>query len=127
MRGRRGNAAARWREDEGAGSVLVVIAMAFVVLVGTAVVMLLAGLAARERVQSAADTAASVAAADRVSGALDPCVRARLVVGAEGFSLVACRPEGEGMEVLVHDPRPRTLLPMLQARSRAGPVQEAFG
>jgi secretion/DNA translocation related TadE-like protein len=81
--------------DRGAGSVLAVAIVAAIAVSAVAALGLAAGLAARQRVEGAAD-AAALAAADTAAGLApgDPCDVARRVAGANGAAVVSCTADG---------------------------------
>lgn len=109
------------RHDEGAGSILVVIMMVLVVAVGTTVMVVLAAVARQERVQIAADTAATAAVSAALAGADDPCAQARRSVALQGLRQVQCTMDGAVIEVLVDEPEGSALF-RRAATARAGPA-----
>lgn len=108
--------------DSGAGSVLVVIAIALVVMLGSAVVVLLGESARLSRVQSAADIAAQAAAVALVRGGQQPCERARLAADAAVLQLATCEILGDTVTVEVVDPSPSRWWATARALARAGPA-----
>jgi secretion/DNA translocation related TadE-like protein len=109
------------RVDDGAGSVLILTAVAVVVLVGTAVLVLLGGLADRQRVQLAADLAA-FAAAQRVVWDADPCATSVRVAHAHRASISECTVDGAGLVTVVTELDGRgALRPVVHGVARAGP------
>lgn len=93
--------------------------LAVLLIVASAVLVLGAGFAARQRIVAAAD-AAALAAADAASGAVPgvPCDRAGELAGANGAALETCTLDGLVATVDVSG----ALGPFpLRARSTAGP------
>jgi secretion/DNA translocation related TadE-like protein len=109
------------RLDDGAGVVLVVTMMTLVVAVASAVMMVLGAVARYERIQIAADTAASAAVAAALAGDTDPCAFAARGVDIQQLRLVSCTPRGEAFEVAVDEPTAPPLFRRV-ATARAGLV-----
>jgi secretion/DNA translocation related TadE-like protein len=105
--------------DEGSGSVMALGLVAATTAVVLAVLVLAAGLAARQSVIGTAD-AAALAAADTASGAVpgDPCERAEHIAGAAGARLRSCRIDGLIVTVDVSGTFAGVTI---RARSAAGP------
>jgi secretion/DNA translocation related TadE-like protein len=109
--------------DPGAGSVLLVAAVA-VVLSGATCAMALAGaLVSRQRAEAAADLAALAGAQALVRGG-DACGTAGRVAAAGRARLVVCQPVGSTVHLVVEVALPGILgrldMPPARARARAG-------
>jgi secretion/DNA translocation related TadE-like protein len=116
----------RWRAgaDRGAGSILVLGAVAVVLTTVLAVLTLAAAYDARHRAAAAADLAA-LAGAGRVRVGVEPaCSLARTVAAANGGVLRSCAVEGEQVVVSVAATivGPARWLPDPVRRARAGPM-----
>jgi secretion/DNA translocation related TadE-like protein len=110
------------RSDGGAGSILVLAMTALIVLLGSAVITLMAAMARHERLQAAADTAAAGAVAAMLSGVIDPCGVSARGVEVQGFRQVRCSIQGDEVEVVVDEPQASPLLSR-PAYARAGAVE----
>lgn len=84
-----------WREENGAGSILVVAILAAVLGLSALSIPLYSVLVAKNLAGGAAD-AAALAAADVAIGraAGEPCPTAARIADANGTSLAACQPDG---------------------------------
>lgn len=121
-----GRPSRRHREHErGAATVLAVGLLGVLVLLGCALAVVAALLAAHRTAQAAADLAALAgAAASAPGGAGDPCAAAARTAAANGARLEACATEGRDVRVTVAvaGPRWRGLTSAdLLAEARAGP------
>jgi secretion/DNA translocation related TadE-like protein len=119
----------RWRTsvgaDRGAGSILLLSAVAVVLTAALAVLTLTAGYDARHRAAAAADLAA-LAGAGQVRVGVEPaCSLARSVAAANGGVLRSCVVEGEQVVVSVAAAivGPTRWLPDPVRRARAGPTR----
>jgi secretion/DNA translocation related TadE-like protein len=111
------------RRNEGGSATLLVVAMAGVlVLLGSALAVVTAMVAAHRTAQSAADLAALAAARDVAVGR-DSCAGATQIAAANGARLTHCSVSGRVVDVEVTVPGPHWLgqTADLTARSRAGP------
>ena len=110
------------RDERGAGSLLVVSFLSFLLLVGAALGVVAAMVGAHRMAQSAADLAALAAAVDLQEGE-DPCAAASRIAGANHARLTSCLVQGEEVvvEVAVAGPRWLGQAADLSARARAGP------
>ena len=113
--------------ERGAGSVLVLGAVAIVLTVVVAVATLAAGYHARHRAATAADLAALAAAREVQAGASAACALARTVAEANAGKLRTCEVDGWRVVVAVAAPinGPVSWLPDPVRRARAGPVGSA--
>jgi secretion/DNA translocation related TadE-like protein len=115
-----------WRAgaDRGAGSILVLGAVAVVLTAVSAVLTLAAGYEARHRAAAAADLAALAGAGHVRLGAEPACALARTVAAANGGVLQSCAVEGEQVivTVAVAIVGPTRWLPDPVRRARAGPT-----
>jgi hypothetical protein len=110
------------RSDDGAGAVLVLTMTALIVLLGSAVITVMAAMARHERVQAAADTAAAGTVAAMLAGAIDPCGDSARGLEAQGLRQVRCSILGNEVEVVVDEPLASRLL-RSEAFARAGAVE----
>lgn len=110
--------------ERGAGSILVLCAVAVVLTVLLPVITLAAGYDARHRAAAAADLAALAAAGQVRSGAPAACTRAQTVAEANGAVLRSCDIEGRQVVVAVAAKitGPAAWLPEPVRRARAGPT-----
>lgn len=110
---------ARWADDRGAGTPLVVGVVAAVLVAGLTLIGAASAVAGAQRVGAAAD-AAALAAADVMLGWApgDPCEVGERVVRAHDAALVSCRAAGLSMIVTV---RATVLGVAVQRSARAGP------
>ena len=108
--------------DRGAASLLAVGLLGVLLLVGTALGVLAAVVAAHRTAQAAADLAALAAAAALQRGQ-DACPAGGRVAAANGASLTGCRVVGEEVlvEATVTGPRWLGLAADPAGRARAGP------
>jgi secretion/DNA translocation related TadE-like protein len=113
----------RRREERGAATVLVLAMAGVLVLLGAALVVVTAMVAAHRAAQSAADLAA-LAGARGVAEGRDGCEAAAHVAAANHARLIGCDVAGRIVEVAVAVPGPHWLSQSadLDARSRAGPA-----
>ena len=120
----------RWRAtagagaDRGAGSILVLSAVAVVLTAALAVLTFAAGYDARHRAAAAADLAALAGAGQVRLGVEPACSLARTVAAANGGVLHSCEVEGEQVVVSVAAAivGPTRWLPDPVRRARAGPT-----
>ena len=111
------------RGEQGAGTVLAVAMIGFVVTVTVGTSGAVGVVAAHRRAQSAADLSA-LAGATALQGGGDACQRASVIAGRNGANLQRCRVDGTEVAVVVARSVQLPGLPMeLKARARAGPVQ----
>ena len=114
----------RWRAgaDRGAGSILVLSAVAVVLTAALAVLTLAAGYDARHRAAAAADLAALAGAGQVRLGVEPACSLARTVAAANGGVIKSCAVEGEQVVVSVAAAifGPTRWLPDPVLRARAG-------
>jgi secretion/DNA translocation related TadE-like protein len=110
--------------ERGAGSILVLCAVAVVLTVAVAVTALAAGYDARHRAATAADLAALAAAREIRLGAPAACALAQTVAEANGGELRSCDIEGWQVVVAVAAQirGPATWLPEPVRRARAAPT-----
>jgi secretion/DNA translocation related TadE-like protein len=113
--------------ERGAGSILVLCAVAVVLTVSFAVITLAGGYDARHRAATAADLAALAAAGRARSGAPSACAFARTVAEANGGVLKSCELVGWQVVVSVaaQTTGPSAWLPDPVRRARAGPAPGA--
>jgi secretion/DNA translocation related TadE-like protein len=111
------------RDDRGAATVLVLAMAGVLVLLGAALTVVTAMVAAHRAAQSAADLAA-LAGARGVAEGRDGCAAAAEVAEANHVRLTECAVTDHVVDVSVEAPGPRWLgQPAdLGARSRAGPA-----
>jgi secretion/DNA translocation related TadE-like protein len=112
------------RRGEVGSATLLVVAMAGVLmLLGAALAVVTALVAAHREAQSAADLAA-LAAARRVASGHDGCARAGQIAVANHARLVACTVSGRAVDVEVQVAGPHWLgqTADLEGRARAGPA-----
>lgn len=107
------------RGDRGSGGVLALVVVLLVAALALAALAIASVLAARARVEAAAD-AGALAAADTLSGLLPgvPCDRAADAVAAHGAALADCRLDGLVADVVASD---RVAGFAIVAAARAGP------
>jgi secretion/DNA translocation related TadE-like protein len=112
------------RSEQGAGSILILCAVAVVLTALLMVVTLAAGYHARHRAAAAADLAALAAAGQVRLGAQPACDAARRVADANGGMLRSCVVQGWDAEVTVaaRIVGPTAWLPDPVRRARAGPA-----
>ena len=112
----------RSRTERGAATVLVVAMAGVLILVGSALAVVTAMVAAHRAAQPAADLAA-LAGAAAVDDGGDPCAAAGETATANGGRLRLCAVSGRVVDVTVEVAGPRWLGQSsdLAARSRAGP------
>lgn len=115
--------------ERGAGTVLVVGAIALLLVLTYAASVLVAAAVASTKAASAADLAGLSAAARAQGGSVDGCAVAREVVAANGADLVSCLAVGDGsfevstvVAMAVTFPGAPT---RASGRSRAGPANLA--
>ena len=89
------------RAQAGAGSVLVIAAIGFVLSCGLAVLTLVSGLSQRESTQAAADFAALAAAAQAFQGSTIACTQARQIATRNGSAVVSCPVNADDVQVNV--------------------------
>jgi len=120
-------ASARPREDRGSATVLVTACLGLLLLVGCALAVVAAMVAAHRTAQAAADLAALAGATAAQDGA-DPCAAAGSVATANGASLTRCAVAGDQVtvEVAVAGPHWLGQTHDLSAAARAGPA-DRFG
>ena len=108
--------------ERGATTVLVVAFLGLLLLVGAALGVVGAMVRAHRAAQSAADLAALAGAVALARGE-DPCSAAASVAGANGATVIDCRPDGSDVRVSVEVEGPRWLgqTADLAAEARAGP------
>jgi secretion/DNA translocation related TadE-like protein len=113
----------RRRDDRGAATVLVLAMAGVLVLLGAALAVVTAMVAAHRAAQSAADLAA-LAGARGVAEGRDGCAVAADLAAANQVRLTACVVTGRVVDVTVEAPGPHWLgqAADLGARSRAGPA-----
>jgi secretion/DNA translocation related TadE-like protein len=113
----------RRRAETGAATLLVMAMGGVLLLLGAALAVVTAMVAAHRVAQSAADLAALAGARAEASGH-DGCAQARRIAAANGADLTACAVTGRVVDVEVRTPGPRWLgqTADLSARSRAGPA-----
>lgn len=111
------------REEVGGASLFAVSMVAVLLLLGAALGVVAAMVAAHRTAQGAADLAALAGATALQQGA-DGCVRAATVAEANGASVTACRTDGSDVwvDVLVTGPRWLGQVGDLSGRARAGPA-----
>ncbi|CAN5416429.1 hypothetical protein BH11ACT8_BH11ACT8_33610 [soil metagenome] len=111
------------RDDRGAATVVTLTFLGLVVLVGAALGVVGALVAAHRAAQGAADLAA-LAGARAAAERGDACAAVRAVAEANGARLAACSVSGSDVRVTVVVPGPRWLGQdsALEAQSRAGPA-----
>ena len=111
--------------DEGAGSILVVAAMAVVVLAGALGIAVVEAVQVRHLAAGAADAAALAAAAQARRGAETACASAGLVARSDGARLVRCQLSGDVATVTV-SAAPAALFGWqgaVRVDARAGPAE----
>lgn len=108
--------------DRGAASLLAVSCLGLLLLLGAALSVVGAMVAAHRQAQAAADLAALAGASAVVGG--DPCGDAAAVAEANGGSVASCAVDGYDVVVEVVVPGPRWLGATgdLTGRARAGPA-----
>ncbi|WP_329068677.1 Rv3654c family TadE-like protein [Amycolatopsis sp. NBC_01480] len=112
-----------FRGDGGVATVWTALAVAAVVWLGAAACWLGAAVAARHRVEAAADLGALAAAAHSADGPAKACERAREVADHQGAEVTNCHWDQRDALVEVRAARtPVPGLPPPTARARAGPV-----
>jgi secretion/DNA translocation related TadE-like protein len=113
----------RVRDQEGSATLLVLAMGGVLMLLGAALSVVTAMVAAHRTAQSAADLAA-LAGAQGVQAGRDGCASAARVATANGAELITCTAAGRAVAVEVRVPGPRWLgqTADLEARSRAGPA-----
>ena len=119
---RRGGRSPSVGTEQGSATLLAALWILVLVLVAAAGIVLATALAARTRVDTAADLGALAGASAVLEGPQAACARARRVVSANGASLVSCVVQGAQVrvEVTARAPRPATwLLPGRAAPLRA--------
>ncbi|HWU20142.1 MAG TPA: Rv3654c family TadE-like protein [Nocardioides sp.] len=111
------------RDQRGGATVMVVAVLGVLLLLGAALGVVGAMLAAHRRAQVAADLAALGAARVLQTGG-DACGQAAGLAGANGSVLTSCTVEGADVRVTVTAPGPHWLgqTADLVAESRAGPA-----
>jgi secretion/DNA translocation related TadE-like protein len=111
------------RDERGAATVLVLAMAGVLMLLGAALAVVTAMVAAHRTAQSAADLAA-LAGARGVGDGRDGCAVAAVVAAANQARLVGCAVAGRVVDVSVEVAGPRWLgqAADLGARSRAGPA-----
>ncbi|QRP46569.1 Rv3654c family TadE-like protein [Amycolatopsis sp. FDAARGOS 1241] len=111
------------KNDEGVATVWTAIVIAALIGLAAAGGWLAAAVAARHRVEAAADLGALAAASHAADGPARACDRAREVADHEGAVVTACtwRERDALVEVRAGSP-PIPGLPAPSARARAGPV-----
>jgi secretion/DNA translocation related TadE-like protein len=111
------------REERGAATLLVTACLGLLLLVGCALAVVAAMVAAHRTAQAAADLAA-LAAATAAQDGTDPCAAAGSVASANGARLTACAIAGDEVTVEVEVAGPRWLGQShdLSAAARAGPA-----
>lgn len=87
-------------DERGAGSVLIVILMAFLVMVATAAMVVAGWVGAQRKAQEAADLAALAGAAAYQSGA-EPCEAAESAARNNGSELTACEFRGHAESFVI--------------------------
>lgn len=125
----RGNAHGRCvRGEHGAATLFTVSCLGFLLLVGAALAVVAAMVAAHRQAQAAADLAALAAATALADGG-DPCAAGASVADANGAALTSCAVDGSDalIEVVVTGPRWLGQTGDLTARARAGPAEETVG
>lgn len=112
----------RPRGDRGAASLLAVSCLGLLLLLGAALSVVGAMVAAHRQAQAAADLAALAGATAVVGG--DPCGEAAAVAEGNGGSVTSCVVDGYDVVVEVVVPGPRWLGAPgdLTGRARAGPA-----
>ncbi len=110
------------RSERGAATLLVVAMAGVLLLVGTALGVVVAMVAAHRQAQSASDLAALAAAVSAGRG-VDGCDTAQVVARANGASLINCTLVGTDATVTVRVPGPRLLgqAADFSATAHAGP------
>jgi secretion/DNA translocation related TadE-like protein len=110
-------------EERGGATVLAVTCLGLLLLVGAALGVVAAMVAAHRQAQAAADLAA-LAGATTIGDGGDPCAAASGVATANRATLLACTVEGSDVHVEVRVTGPRWLGQTgdLTAQARAGPV-----
>jgi secretion/DNA translocation related TadE-like protein len=113
----------RSRDDAGSATLLVMAMAGVLVLLGAALAVVTALVAAHRAAQSAADLAA-LAGARGVGSGSDGCASATQVAAANGARVTACVVTGRVVDIEVEVPGPHWLgqTADLTARSRAGPA-----
>jgi secretion/DNA translocation related TadE-like protein len=111
------------RDERGAATVLVLAMAGVLLLLGAALAVATAMVAAHRVAQSAADLVA-LAGARGVAAGDDGCAVARRIAAANGARLTSCAVSGRVVDVEVEVPGPHWLgqTADLSARSRAGPA-----
>jgi secretion/DNA translocation related TadE-like protein len=113
----------RRRADEGVATVWTAIAVTALVWLGAAACWLGAAVAARHRIEAAADLGALAAAAHAADGPAKACARAREVADHQGAEVTDCHWDKRDALVEVRATRtPVPGLPPPTAHARAGPV-----
>lgn len=112
------------RQDRGAGSILILMAITVVMTALLAATVLVSGQLARRQAAAAADLAALTAANQLRNGHPDPCATATVAAEANGGTLSDCVIIGLTVEVQVTVPVTalRDWVPDQSRRARAGPV-----
>ncbi|QYN23606.1 Rv3654c family TadE-like protein [Amycolatopsis sp. DSM 110486] len=108
--------------DDGVATVWTAIVIAALVGLAAAGCWLGAAVAARHRVEAAADLGALAAAAHAADGPARACDRAREVADHQGAVVIACSWHERDALVEVRAAPPVPGLPPPSARARAGPV-----
>ena len=113
----------RPRDERAAATVLVTACLGLLLLVGCALAVVTAMVAAHRSAQAAADLAALAGASAAQDGA-DPCAAAGAVATANGARMARCALTGDEVTVEVVVPGPRWLGQPhdLSAAARAGPA-----
>jgi secretion/DNA translocation related TadE-like protein len=113
----------RRRDERGAATVLTISCIGLLLLLGAALSVVTAMVAAHRQAQAAADLAA-LAAASAIADGGDPCGEGAAVASANGATLTSCTIDGSDavVEVLVTGPRWLGQSGDLTGRARAGPA-----
>jgi secretion/DNA translocation related TadE-like protein len=114
------------RTDRGSASVMVLALAGVLLLLGAALGVVAAMVAAHRTAQAAADLAALAGARTLADGG-DPCAAAGAIATANGAAVTGCAVEGRDVrvQVLVTGPRWLGQEGDLAAEARAGPVAAA--
>jgi secretion/DNA translocation related TadE-like protein len=113
----------RRRDERGGATVFAVACLSVLLLVGAALGVVAAMVAAHRTAQAAADLAALSGAAELGRGR-DPCVAAAVAATANGASVTGCSVSGRDVVVEVEVAGPHWLgqVADLEAAARAGPA-----
>ena len=113
--------------ERGSGSILMLMAIAIVAAVASAVLVVSGGLDTRQRAQVAADLSAVAAAAHALDGPSSACDRAKAVTQANGAAMRSCVVVDGIAEIKVEVRSQLSwFVGSFIGRARAGPVENLF-